>query len=315
MTLNLFFAMQPHGDRWVKYDHYPREFIRRLIRGKPKVFGLERTFLNLCAGLDKIGVQYRVNDYKYIKKHPEELACIIGTPYLLNREWKNPVIFGPAGHSHPSDAPDLFSRFDIQKVLVYGPWMKEMCEPFWNGKVAMWPVGIDTDLWSPADSPKEYDFIVYDKIMWDYERQKAEFLTPILSELERCGLKTAYLRYGSYDESAYLELLRRSKAMLFLCEHETQGIAYQQALSCNVPVLAWEQGMWLDPKYYPRIKHHASSVPYWDERCGVKFKDLSEFEAALNLFLDQRDTFLPRRFVTENLTLGERAKSYLSFCL
>ena len=40
--------------------------------------------------------------------------------------------------------------------------------------------------------------------------------------------------------------------MIFLCEHETQGIAYQQALSRNVPILAWDRGGdWQDPTYYP----------------------------------------------------------------
>ena len=36
--------------------------------------------------------------------------------------------------------------------------------------------------------------------------------------------------------------------MIFLVEHETQGIAYQEAMACDVPILAWDQGNWLDPK-------------------------------------------------------------------
>ena len=41
---------------------------------------------------------------------------------------------------------------------------------------------------------------------------------------------------GSTVQS-YRALLRRSKSMLFLCESETQGMAYQEALASNVPVL------------------------------------------------------------------------------
>ena len=160
----------------------------------------------------------------------------------------------------------------VKRILVYSAWMKEMCEPYWNGAVGVWPVGIDTEKWKPSNQDMEFDVLVYDKIMWKHERQRSELLSPLLSILKQKKLTTATVRYGYYQENKYWELLHKSKAMLFLCEHETQGIAYQQALSCGVPVLAWEQGMWLDPSYYPRIKASASSVPYFDERCGLNSK-------------------------------------------
>src|SRR5438309_1531345 len=74
--------------------------------------------------------------------------------------------------------------------------------------------------------------------------------------------------------------LEQCRTMRLLCEHETQGIAYQQALSCNVPILAWERsGYWQDPAYYPdKVKFApVTSVPYWDDRCGRTFKNAGEF--------------------------------------
>ena len=65
-----------------------------------------------------------------------------------------------------------------------------------------------------------------------------------------------------------------ARAMIFLCEHETQGIAYQQALSCGVPILAWDRGgHWQDPACFPpwSMGNPVTSVPYWDERCGRTF--------------------------------------------
>ncbi len=102
--------------------------------------------------------------------------------------------------------------------------------------------------------------------------------------------------------------------MIFLCEHETQGIAYQQALSCNVPVLAWDRGgFWQDPNYFPhRVQFAAvSSVPYWDDRCGLKFADLDEFSVRLDAFLTQLQTFNPRAYILDNLTLEKSAQSYV----
>ncbi|HEY9708930.1 MAG TPA: hypothetical protein V6D48_12080, partial [Oculatellaceae cyanobacterium] len=56
-----------------------------------------------------------------------------------------------------------------------------------------------------------------------------------------------------------------------------------------------------------------SSVPYWDERCGVKFKDISEFPTQLEEFLDKlnRQQFAPRNYILENLTLEKCAQHYV----
>ena len=43
--------------------------------------------------------------------------------------------------------------------------------------------------------------------------------------------------------------------MVFLCEHENQDIAYQQALACGVPILAWDRGgYWQDIAIANQVK-------------------------------------------------------------
>lgn len=56
-----------------------------------------------------------------------------------------------------------------------------------------------------------------------------------------------------------------------------------------------------------------SSVPYWDDRCGLKFADADEFAARIDEFLDavSRGRFAGRDYVLENLTLERRARKYL----
>ena len=104
--------------------------------------------------------------------------------------------------------------------------------------------------------------------------------------------------------------------MIFLCEHETQGFAYLQALACGVPILAWDdEGYWRDPGFYPdRVQFKpVRSVPYWDARCGVRFRGIEEFDARLDKFLDKlnRGEFAPRDYILENLTLEECARRYV----
>ena len=316
-TLNLFYE-EPECDRWIPGDRYPRKIIRHLVRGKPRVGGQKRVFLNLCAGLDKLGISYRVNDYKYIQRHSEEQACIIGKPHVLNQiNWKNPIIFGASVFSHPSDDLNLFKRLPIEKILVPGEWARKMFEPYYGDRVAAWPVGIDTELWKPnIDVDKDIDILLYDKVRWERDVYEQKLIDPILVKLNSLGLKTHLIRYGFYEEEQFHYLLKRSKAMIFLCEHETQGIAYQQALSCGVPILAWDRGgYWQDPSYFPdRVKFQSvSTVPYWDERCGVKFQNISEFNSKLKQFLDllNSNKFAPRNYILENLTLEKCAQNYL----
>jgi hypothetical protein len=103
--------------------------------------------------------------------------------------------------------------------------------------------------------------------------------------------------------------------MIFLCEHESQGLAYQECLSCDVPILAWDQGWWLDPNRFrwgtPKVP--ASSVPYFDARCGEKFEAFSDFDVKLDVFLGRlcREEFDPRNYILENLSLEQCSQRFL----
>jgi glycosyltransferase involved in cell wall biosynthesis len=318
MELNLFYE-EPDDDRWVPLDRYPRRLVRRIVRGKPQPGGHQRTFLNLRAGLDRLGITYRVNDYRYATRNPAELACIVGKPCVLaGIPWRNPILLGPAIYSHPVDDPDLLDRLPVRKILAYGPWMERMCKSSWGDAVASWPVGIDTDLWRPAHRErKQIDVLLYDKVRWNHDQFEQSLIVPIRRLLQSRGHSFLQLRYGSYREDDFHSTLARSRAMIFLCEHETQGIAYQQALSCGVPILAWDRGgYWQDPSYYPhKVKFGpVSSVPYWDERCGGTFTDAGAFPDAWSSFWEsvRRQLWRPRDYILENLTLEKCARDYVA---
>lgn len=315
MVLNLFF--EERDDRWFKGDRHIRPILRRLLLGKPWTSGQERVFLNLCAGLDRLGIRYRVNDYRHIQKHPDELACIIGRPFVLDRiKWTNPILLGVAMYNHPSDDPDLLKRLPIKHVLVPCQWYADMCRTGWPS-VEAWPVGIDTDVWAPApNGAKTTDVLVYDKVRWEHDRYEAELIEPVRAKLRASGRSFQEMRYGNYKETDYKAALERCRAMIFLCEHESQGIAAQQALASGVPVFAWDRGgPWQDPKYFPHQVQYeggVSSVPYWDERCGMKFIDAASFESGWDKFWTgvRADEFRPRDYVLDELTLEKRALEY-----
>ena len=191
-----------------------------------------------------------------------------------------------------------------------------MCVPYYGDKVLAWPVGIDTNKWIPFTNEKTFDVLLYDKIRWEHDHFNNILLQPIIKYLESKHLSYSIIKYGSYKQEDFLEKLKVSKAMIFLCEHETQGLAYQQVLACDVPIFAWDRGgYWQDPSYYPdRVMYETvSSVPYWDVKCGMKFKDYVEFESYFNFFFEKvkAKLFSPRKFIMDNLTLEKCAEKYV----
>jgi glycosyltransferase involved in cell wall biosynthesis len=121
------------------------------------------------------------------------------------------------------------------------------------------------------------------------------------------------IRYGAHNQSTYRKLLARSRFIVFLGEHETQGFAYQEAMASNLPVLAWNPGFWVDPN---RLKYTSDpvpscSVPYFSDECGATFREPDEFKSALQAFVGRLDSFRPRQFVQQHLSFESSAQTYL----
>lgn len=80
-------------------------------------------------------------------------------------------------------------------------------------------------------------------------------------------------------------------------------------------MFAWDRGgPWRDPNYFPhRVRFDGvSSVPYWDDRCGMKFVDAEGFRSRWSEFWSQTGAgqFQPRQYVLDNLTLEKGALHY-----
>jgi hypothetical protein len=261
---------------------------------------------------------YRVNNYRHMHSHSDELCCVLGQPHLLQRfAHHTPLMVGPALYNHPVDDELMPRRHTVRRVLVPSEWVQRMFSKSWPGLVSVWPVGIDTDLWTPSPQDKDVDIVVYDKFFRDRNRHRKELLEPLLSVLRRLGLAIEYLRYGHYVERELLSLSRRSRSMIYLSLHETQGIALEQILAANVPVLAWDPGgEWQSLEYLLRGVRFGpvTSVPYWDDRCGVKFTGMSDFPEAFAKFWQGVKTgaFAPRQMILDRqLTLEAAAQSYV----
>ena len=306
-------------DRWFKGDHFWRTPIRRILRGPDRVGGIDRVYLNLCAGLDLLGIEYVVNP-KMSEIRSSDWVGVIGRGRsCLDRYTAlNPIVTGIAVAYHPAEWPTLFEDYRVIYNVVHSNWVKEIYTKWYGeSRIKIWAAGIDTTLWKPIIKKEiKFDFLVYEKIMWEKDRTVRAVVNPILQYLNERNLTYKVIHYGTYEPKELLDLLQSSRGFIFLSEHESQGLAYQQAMSAGLPILAWDQGLWLDPcrfEYGDAIVH-ASSVPFFDERCGLTFRSFRDFPAALDLFIDKINSgdFFPRDYILENLTLTKTAENYLN---
>jgi glycosyltransferase involved in cell wall biosynthesis len=311
-------------DRWAPYDRYPRKLVREILyatgvrRRRPSGHGM--TYRNIKKGLDRADIPYRDNDFRYIRRHPDELIWVVGkASFLFGHDWPNPIIFGPCTFDHPVEQLDFWKRHpNVRKMVLYGPWMYDMFTDYYpEEKLEVGPVGIDVEEWRPEHPPDEKPnrVLLYDKVRWAHDRYEHVIINPIREHLREQGIEIETLRYGHYFPENLKEALERCRAVVFLCEHETQGIAYQQMLASGVPIFAWDRGgYWQDPNFFPdKVRYGpVSSVPYWDERCGMKFERAEEFRASFGAFWDKvRDGgFSPREYIVETLTLEKCARWY-----
>jgi hypothetical protein len=313
----LLFYREFERDKFFKYDRYLKRIARpfyNLTHHRQKQSGFAVSFELLRRALSKSGWSVLVNDRALARRNPAYPVGLVGFPSVLDGwDLPNPALLGPSLYDHPLLAPDLMKDPRFRKYLVLASWMYDMFRPVYGDCCVRWYAGIDTDEWpDTAGHAKDIDFLIYDKIRWNYDALAAALLHPIEHKLRRLGLRTCTVRYKFHDHATYRRLLQRSRAMLFLCEHETQGLAYQEALASNVPVLAWDNGYWLDPlwKRVSSSKIPASSVPFFSKDCGVTFRDLADFDGALSDFLDRLGSFAPRNYVLENLSMAESARIY-----
>ena len=292
-----------------KYDHV-ENYSRRSISG------FQAWFEAIREGLLRLGLNVRVNDYDFAFKHPKQPVGIVGTPDILPA-WalSNPAILGPSMLDNPRIAPELMCRPGFEKYIVTCRWMLDIFKPFYGDKCILWHAGIDSDLWhDPADDEKPFDALIYNKIRWNKECVSPLVLPRLSEQLEKRGLRYRVVDYGQHTHEEYRMLLKQSRFMIFLCEHETQGLAYQEAMSMNLPIFAWDPGYWTDPVWsvYSDDVPKSTSVPQFDLRCGLTFKMTCNLDTRFDEFMSKLPSFQPRKFILEECELVAQARKYLT---
>ena len=117
----------------------------------------------------------------------------------------------------------------------------------------------------------------------------------------------------------YVNRLRNTKYIIWLGCSESQGLALEEALSMNVPVLVWDvlrfgHSDFLSQKRYTKDEldyPNVTSAYYFDDRCGIKVKD----KECIKKFIAKMEAtwyhLNPREYVIENLNLEKQGKELI----
>lgn len=301
-------ALASQGHRLLRY--MKRSLMKQQVRT-----GFYTAFLGMVKSLQAVGCRVRINDFAAARARPSYPIGVGGYSSVFEKikPLPNPIIFGPGDPGLPPDAEKIAGDPRFRRIIQPSDWACDLYRPYYGDKMFTWFAGIDMADWPDySGHPKALDFIVYDKIRWHRETQVPAILDRITGHLRAGGKSYTVLRYGHHHHSKFKNALRQAKALIFICEHETQGLAYQEALSANVPVLAWDEGEIVDPMLKPLVtpQMNISSVPYFSPQCGRRFK-MADFHAEYAAFLRDLNTYQPRRYVAENLSLARAGQAYL----
>ena len=121
------------------------------------------------------------------------------------------------------------------------------------------------------------------------------------------------VEYGTYGEDGFKQLVNSAKFCFLINGTESQGIAVQEIMSMGVPIIAWDIKEWLDQGEAYRVP--ATSIPYWDERCGEVFFNIDELEETFSKFYATIDEYDPKAFVKDNLSFECSVKTLLNILL
>ncbi len=263
-----------------------------------KTRGPKKVVENLIKGLEKINCPYTVNGdisrYPRIWIHDDLFTLNIARKKAPNSQ----IVVGPNIFVNPED---ISPCIDMTGMTYLQP--SEMVKDIWiargyASKIEVWPAGIDTDTYCPTREISNRNAVVL-----YFKNRSEQELESVMNILQSKNIVPEVIRYGSYKEADYLDSLRKCRFMIWLGGYESQGIALEEALSCDVPIIVVDRELPASP-----FDKKSTAAPYFSDECGIMIKKISDLSVALDQMSARFDTYTPRKYVLNNLSLEKSAR-------
>ena len=261
---------------------------------------------NLIKSLDQEKIDYAINEEKY--EHNFLVQYDATAHEKHSKIEQDTTIIGPQVWLFDGYGQFLIENQNYyKKIIAPSQWVKDKFINKFSlpeDKVAVWPVGIET---FNNERDITYDCLIY------FKRREQKELDTVKQFLDGKNLTYKMVEYGTYGEDGFKQLVNSAKFCFLINGTESQGIAVQEIMSMGVPIIAWDIKEWLDQGEAYRVP--ATSIPFWDERCGEKFYNVDEMGETFNKFYARINDYNPKEYVKENLSFESSVKTLLDILL
>lgn len=282
----------------------------KITRPFKKFGGHESVTRSLVEGLQKTGATFNYNPEQETEIHENAIHLsgvgqLSGTLELKKRGIIKLLLAGPNVVDHVLDHDQIIANPLIDYFVVPSEWVKKLvlkdC-PALEGRILIWPAGIDTEYWKPRRRLSGKRVLIYHKT------EPTEFYEDVVSIINKMGYETDTVVYGNYEPSQFKRKLGSAVFAVFISRSESQGIALAESWSMNVPTLVYNPGNFL----YRGIKEDASAAPYLTDRTGYEWQDIAGLSNGINYMLANMETFRPREYVLERFSDEKCAQDLLN---
>ena len=257
---------------------------------------------NLIKSLEQEKIKYAINEEKY--EHNFLVQYDATAHEKHSKIEQDTTIIGPQVWMFDGYGQFLIENQNYyKKIIAPSQWVKDKFINKFNlpeNKISVWPVGIET---FNNERDITYDCLIY------FKRREQKELDAVKQFLDSKNLTYKMVEYGRYGEDGFKDLVNQAKFCFLINGTESQGIAVQEIMSMGVPIIAWDIKEWLDQGEAYRVP--ATSIPYWDERCGEVFFNIDELDVTFSKFYATLDEYDPKAFIKDNLSFECSVKKLL----
>ena len=260
--------------------------------------GPQKVVKNLLQSLKDCNIPFAINEEVYDKTLFVHWSTdMLGHYYELKN--KKNLLVGPQIWAWSNEFHQLK---EYNKVLLPSKWCEDSMNKFFpKVKTGVWPVAIYP--------PEIKENIKTDCLVYFKSRPELDLIN-VLNYLDKNKITYTGLEYGRYTQEEFRESISEVKYCIIIDNTESQGIAIQEMMAYNKPLLVWNQTVWnhLGDDYIV----DGTSIQYWSSDCGEKFDNFEDFDKKFNLFIDNLDKYSPKKYVDENLSPQKSIETLLN---
>lgn len=274
----------------------------RSYASHPRYRGHFAVTRSLIQGLEKNGAEFNYSPLSL--RHLADIVLVLAGVDTLRQAIRlkqqgyiRRLYAGPNIVIFSSDHDSILASPEIDAVITPSNYIDELYiedNASLRGRIFSWPAGVDTEYWKPESKFKRDKVLIFEK----QNKGPVGPVAPFADYLRGIGWEVEVMRYGSFRHHQYRDSLQRSCLMLGFVTDESQGIAWAEAWSCDVPTLIWRN----TSNVYHGRKYKCSTAPYLSEDNGLFFDDLEHFKEQFAYWETHRDLFQPRAWTLANMS-------------